>query len=63
VFAYYTWERNDIAGLAAEVFNAGISSAVDAGVNFLNSSFGGQPNDGSTVYDMKTIAGKIDSLQ
>jgi hypothetical protein len=63
VFAYYTWERNDITGLAAEVFNAGVSSAVDAGVNFLNSTFSGNPNDTGTVYDMKSIASKIDSLQ
>jgi hypothetical protein len=63
VFAYYTWERNDIEGLAAEIFNAGIVSAVDAGVNFLNSSFSGQPNDSATIYDMKSIASKIDSLQ
>lgn len=63
VFCYYTWERNDIQGLAAEVFNAGVGAAVDAGINFLNSSFAGKPNDSSTVYDMKNIASKIDNLK
>jgi len=62
VFAYYTWERNDIEGLAAEIFNAGVSSVVDAGIDFLNSSFNGKPKDSSNVYDMKNIAKNIDGL-
>lgn len=61
VFAYHYWERSGIQGIASDFFNAGISSAVDAGIDFLNSSFGrSNSNDSDAKYSMKSIASKID---
>lgn len=61
VFSYHYWERSGIQGIAADFFNAGISSAVDFGTNLLNSTFSGnQAECNGTPYDISQIATKID---
>ena len=62
VFAYYTWETNTIQSFGEDLLNTGISTAVDAATEALN-SFGSKTpfnpfsmDSGGKIYDMNQVA-------
>jgi hypothetical protein len=62
VFAYYIWESNNIQAIASEFLDAGVSTAVDAGMNFLKSRFSDTKTENGGVFSMKSIAKVFDNL-